>query len=126
MTQCQEMKNQVILDSGSYTSVFYKEEYCDKIEKTTPIEIKMNGASISMNQKCKVPDLGMAYCKEDSLTNIIGLKGMQKKYRVTYDSQVEPPFLIHTEKGIVRFKENEDVIYAINITNKEKQKSKIR
>ena len=98
MTQCQEMKNQVILDSGSSTSVFCKEEHCDKIETTTPIEIKTNGGSISMNQKCKVPDLGMAYYKEDSLTNIIGLKDMQKKHQVTYDSQVEPSFLIHNEK----------------------------
>ena len=76
MTQCPEMKNQVILDSRSSTSVFCKEEYCDKIEKTKLIEIMTNGGSISMNQKCKVPDLGMAYYKEDSLTNIIGLRDM--------------------------------------------------
>ena len=83
MTQCQEMKNQVILDSRSSTSIFCKEEYCDKIERTMPIEIKTNGGSISMNQKYKAPDLGIAYYKEDSLTNIIGLRDMQKKYQVT-------------------------------------------
>ena len=48
-----------------------------------PIEIKTNGGSISMNQKYKAPDLGIAYYKEDSLTNIIGLRDMQKKYQVT-------------------------------------------
>ena len=40
---------------------------------------------------------------------------MQNKYCATYNSQKEPSFLVHTEKGIVKFKENEDVIYAINM-----------
>ena len=37
---------------------------------------------------------------------------------------MEPSFLFQTEKGTVRFKENEDGIYAINMTNKEKPKIK--
>ena len=101
------MKYQVMLDSRSSTSVFCKEEYCDKIEKTTPIEIKTNGGSIYIDRKCKVPDLGTAYYMEDSLTNIIGFNDMQEKYCVTYDSQKEPSFQVYTEKGIVRFKEME-------------------
>ena len=42
-----------------------------------PIEIKTNGGSISMNQKCKVQDIAITYYKEDSLTNIIGLRDMR-------------------------------------------------
>ena len=37
---------------------------------------------------------------------------------------MELSFPFHTEKGIVRFKENEYGIYAINMTNKEKPKIK--
>ena len=48
---------------------------------------------------------------------------MENKYRVMYSSQKEPSFLIHTEKGIVKFKENEDGTYAINMKDKMKIKN---
>ena len=99
----QKMKKQVILDSGSSTSVFCEEKYCDDIAATNPIEIKTNGGSIIMKQKCCVPDLGNAYFSKKSLTNIIGLRDMRTRYRVIYDSDKEPAFLIHTKKGIIKF-----------------------
>ena len=112
------MKEDIILDSGSSTSLFCKEEFCNKIASISPIEIKTNVGSIFLNQKYKAPDLGPAYYDNNSLTNIIGLRDMRNKYCITYNSQKEPSFLIYTEKGIVKFKENEDDIYAIDIRDK--------
>ena len=80
MIHCQEMKHKVILDSGSSTSVFCKEKYCNEIEQTTLIEIKTNGGSFYKVKKCSV----------------------------TYDSIQLSLFFVHTEKGIIKFGENED------------------
>ena len=47
---------------------------------------------------------------------------MRGKYRVTYDSNIEPTFLVHTEKGIVKFPKTKEGIYAINMKKKEQNK----
>ena len=77
----------MILNNRWLASIFCDVLYCDNIKQTKPIEVKTNGRSIMMNQECTVPDLGQVYCAEESLTNIIRLKDMRQKYRVTYDLQ---------------------------------------
>ena len=43
MSSKKEMKEEIILDSGSSTSLFCKQEFYDKIASISPIEIKTNG-----------------------------------------------------------------------------------
>ena len=79
-----------------------------------------------MNESCIVPDLGRGYFNKNGLTNIIGLRDMRKKFRVTYNLSKEPSFPIHTKNGIIRFPETNEGVYAIDMDEKKTNKKKIQ
>ena len=84
-----------------------------------PIKIYTNDGVIEIDKKYSIPDLGEDYFEKDTLTYIIGLKDMRSKHYVTYDSNIEPAFCVHTPKGINEFSETEEGVYALDMTNKE-------
>ena len=57
------------------------------------------------------------------MTNIIGLRDMRTKYRVTYNSDKGAEFNVHTPNGIIRFPETEEGVYAIDMANKTENKN---
>ena len=80
MANTTSMQNKILLDSGSSTTVFCNENYCNTIKPSETVEIKTNGGTIFMNERCMVPDLGRGYFHKNGLTNIIGLRDMRKKF----------------------------------------------
>jgi hypothetical protein len=50
------------------------------------------------------------------LASIFGLASAIKKYRVTYDSDKEDAFLMHTKDGIVKFERTPEGLYAFKPT----------
>ena len=76
-----------------------------------------------------MPHIGKSYYAKDTMTNIIGLADMRKKFRITYDSDKEAAFLVHTPSKIIKFPETSEGIYALDMKHKNKyedRKIKIR
>ena len=46
------------------------------------------GGSLVCTQKCEIPHLGEQWSNADFITNIIAMKDMINRYRVTMDSAV--------------------------------------
>jgi hypothetical protein len=59
---------------------------------------------------------GKVYYDPDQLANIFGLASAIKKYRVTYDSDKEDAFLMHTKDNIVKFERTPEGLYAFKPT----------
>ena len=113
-----DMKNKVLLDSGSSTSIFCNKKYFQVVrEAQTQIRIQMNSGSM-IASVCEIPEVGEAYYSDKGMTNIIGLSQMRRKYRITYDSEKEPAFFSYMKNKIVKFPETMDRLYALNMESK--------
>ena len=53
-----------------------------------------------------------------------GLKDMRSKFRVTHNSSIKPAFMIHTNRGVIKFPETSEGVYAINMDCKKITKIK--
>ena len=58
-----------------------------------------NGGSITNNQKAHVRNYGDVWFDKRAITNILSLKNVQKRYRVTYDSTFNRAFIVHKPEG---------------------------
>ena len=54
-------------------------------------------------QKANVPKWGEVWFNKNGITNIFSLASMIKRHRVTFDSDKEAAFLVHTPEGVIKF-----------------------
>ena len=91
--QGHQIRNKIMLNSGSSTTLFCNKNYCKQIKTTQdPIDIHTNAGIIQVKESCQMPQIGKSYYTKDAMTNIIGLADMRKKFRITYDSDKEQHF----------------------------------
>ena len=96
----EEMKDWIILDSGSSTDVFCKEKYVDGIRKSKKrCEIDTNGGGLSIDTEADVPQYKSVWFDQSSMTNIMGLANVVDKYHVQFDSKIDDAFWVHVSKG---------------------------
>jgi hypothetical protein len=69
---------------------------------------------MNSTQKCDVPHLGECWFNKDSITNIIAMCDMRKKFRITMDTNKEAALVVHMPKKAVKFKEWPNGLYAMN------------
>jgi hypothetical protein len=46
---------------------------------------------------------------ETAIANIFGLSDLKKKHRITFDSEKEDAFIVHMDKGNMKFKREHEV-----------------
>ena len=128
----QNLRKLILLDSDSNATIFCERKYVTDVwdvDETMGVGTNGNGHLMS-NQKCLVPHLGEHWFNSDSMTNIIAMKDMTDKYRVTMDSAVEKALFVHMPEKIVVFKQLENNLYGMDPGNptsyisKEKYNSK--
>jgi hypothetical protein len=109
------MKNLILLDSDSTDSVFCNRNYVFNIRNSgEPLDINTNGGVMRATLKCDLQHIKDVWFNEDSMTNIIALKDMTQKFRVTMDSSKEPALLVHMPNQIVKFKQFPNGLYAMD------------
>ena len=109
-----EMKDWILLDSGSTVNLFSNPKLVDKIKTVDEVmELATNAGTRINNQKADVPDFGEVWYDNKAITNIFALKEMIKRYRVTYDSNVEDAFIIHLPHKVVKFRRSPNGLYYI-------------
>ena len=114
--QDQDLKKLILLDSDSNTTVFCEKNYVKEIwDVDESMGLGTNGGgSLTSRKKCNIPHLGEHWFNEDSITNIIAMKDMTDKYRVTMDSAVEKALFVHLPHKVVVFKQLKNNLYGMD------------
>jgi hypothetical protein len=55
---------------------------------------------------------------ETAIANIFGLSNLKKKHRITFDSEKEDAFIVHMDKGNMKFKCNPEGLYTFEVSDK--------
>jgi hypothetical protein len=99
------MKDEILLDNGSTTSLFANADLVTRITKSEEIlELATNAGTRQTNKKAEVPGFGQVWFDEKAIANIFGFADLVKKHRITYDSAIEDAFIIHMNRKKVKFK----------------------
>ena len=95
------MNDTITLDNGSTMSIFCNPELVKNIhDSDTTLELLTNAGSKKTKQQAYVPDFGMVWFDREAIANIFGFKDLVKLHQITYDSDKEDAFLVHTPNGI--------------------------
>ena len=62
--------------------------------------VKGNGGDLKIHQKAHVKSYGEVWFDERAITNIMLLKNVKEKFRVTYDSNRDRTFTVHKPNGV--------------------------
>jgi hypothetical protein len=83
-------------------------------ESNGTLELQTNGGSIVSKQSGQVDQFGTVWYNPNSVANIFSFAKMKNKYRITYDSEVEDAFVVHTPSKEVQFKPLSNGLYSLN------------
>ena len=122
------MSNVVILDSGSMFTSIKDRKLLDNIKMTNlPLVMKTNTGERRLKEHGTLPGFKQkAWLDEDSITNIFSLAELTKDYRVTFDSNKENAFVIHTGDKKIKFACSEEGLYYYKLPeNFTKQREKV-
>ncbi len=109
------LSEMILLDSDSTDSVFCNPSYVTNIRNTKEtLKVLTNGGIMNSTQKCDVPYIGECWFNKESITNIIAMSNMRKKYRITMDTNKEAALIVHLPNKTVKFKEWPNGLYAMN------------
>ena len=109
------LRDLILLDSDSTETIFCNAKYVKHIQNSNEtLELGTNGGPLGSTMKCDVPHLGTHWFNPKWITNIISLAHMANHFPVTYDSGKEKAFLVHMPNKIVKFKQMNNGLYAMN------------
>ena len=111
----------VLLDTGSTMSIFRDSNWVEGIIKSSPIRMATNAGVRNVDKKANVPGFGEVWFDKEAIANIFGFADLAKKYRITYDSQEEDAFVVHTNEGKIKFTKTPEGLYAYKLTGKYKR-----
>jgi hypothetical protein len=113
----------ILLDTGStLKATFMNPELVTDIQvANTPISMRTNAGSKKIELEATVPGFGPTWFDPDQIANIYGFTHLVDKYRITYDSDNEDAFVVHTDSGFIKFRRTSDGLYAYEPTTKFKE-----
>ena len=112
-TKDKELSEIMILDSGSSTNLCCNPQWLSNVKPSPAMsQLHTNAGPIKISKQGTLPGYGTVLYHEDALTNIMSLSKMTDKYRVTFDSNKDNAFLVHTPEGIVWFGRNASGLYT--------------
>ena len=117
------LKDVIILDTGStLKATFMNDEMVTNIRKSdTPIKMTTNAGNAMIGLEAIVPGHGQTWFDPDQIANVYGFSHMVDEHRITYDSEKEDAFLVHTKEGVIKFARTPDGLYAYRPSNKFKE-----
>jgi hypothetical protein len=79
-------------------------------ESKATLELATDIGTKTTKQVAEVPGFGTVWYDETAIANIFGLSDLKKKHRITFDSEKEDAFIVHMDKGNMKFKCNPEGI----------------
>jgi hypothetical protein len=108
------LKDVIIMDTGStIRATFMNPKLLSDIKAANrPLTMITNAGEKNMILTGKINGFGDAWYDPDQVANIFGFSSLEDQCRITYVSNVEKAFNVHTTDGIVQFKRNVDGLYV--------------
>jgi hypothetical protein len=111
--------NSILLDNGSTLSLFGNPNMVADIrESKTTLELATNAGTKTTKQVAEVPGFGTVWYDKTAIANTFGLSDLKMKHRITFDSEKEDAFIVHVDKGNMKFKCNPEGLYTFEVSNK--------
>ena len=70
----------------------------------TTMTISTSAGNASTNLQATLPGLGNVWFDRKGVVNVLSLVLIEDKYLITYDSSVEPAFIVHMRNGPLKFR----------------------
>ena len=110
----------ILLDNQSKCYIFFNSKLLSNIHITPKtIHVIGNGGSITTNRQGHLKNYGDVWFDERAITNILCLKNMKKKYRVTYYSAENGTFTVHKPDAQLHFMMHQDRLHYHDTKNSE-------
>ena len=106
------MRDWILLDSQSSVDLFCNPDLVTDIRHCQEtLLLATNAGELTTNLKASVPNYGTVWFDANAMTNVFSLASMQDKFKVTFNSDVESAFVVHTPKGEVWFTRGKQNLY---------------
>jgi hypothetical protein len=84
----------------------------------TRISMRTNAGTKKIKLEATVPGFGPTWFDPNQIVNIYGFSHMVDEHRITYDSDKEDAFLVHSDSGTIKFERTPDGLYVYRPTAK--------
>ncbi len=110
-------ENYLLLDNQSTVNQIVNPNMLKNIRKTSkPIKIHCNAGMSKTELEGELGEMTV-YHNPDGIANVLSLKSVAEKHRVTYDSwDRDGVFKVHTKNGVVEFKPTERGLHYVDMS----------
>ena len=113
-----ELKDLILLDNGSTTSIFSNPKMVHSIKTVTnPIKLATNAGEVELKMKAIVQGFGEVWYNPELPTNIFSFSELNNKHSITFNSTKEKAFLVHLPKKIIKFEQTQNGLFAYKPNN---------
>ena len=114
-----QLQNMLLLDSCSTVDMFCNKNLVTNIcTSKNYVTVKGNGGDLKTHQKAHVENYSKVWFDERAITDIVSLKNVKEKFRVTYDSNRDGTFTVHKPNGVnIKFGMHQDGLHYHDTVN---------
>jgi hypothetical protein len=104
----------ILLDTGlTLKPTFMNPNLVTNIQATrTPVSMTTNAGTKKIELEATILGFGSTWYDPNQITNIYGFSHMADKQHITYSSNKEDAFLVHSHSGIIKFERIPDGLYV--------------
>jgi hypothetical protein len=119
----EHLRDVILLDTGStLKATFMNPELVTDIRATkTPVSMTTNTGTKKIELEAAVPGFGPTWFDPTQIANIYGFSHMADEHCITYDSDKEDAFLVHSKNVAIKFERTQDNLYVYKPTAKFKE-----